>query len=85
MKKQTLIIRIIFYGLLLSSLIGLISFGFIFLESHISHLLWDKLLNDMPFKVVSVFIFCILGGFCVGKLREKWGDYPQTAHDSIDQ
>ena len=85
MKKETLIIRIIFYGLLLSSLIGFISFGFIFLESHISHFLWDKLLNDMPFKGISILIFCLIGSFCIGKLREKWGDYPQTAHDSIDQ
>ncbi len=85
MKKQALILRIIFYGLLLSSLIGLISFGFIFLESNISHYLWDKLLNDMPVKIVSIFLFCLLGGLCVGTLRAKWGDYPQTAHDSIDQ
>lgn len=41
MKKNLLIIRLIFYGLLLSSTISAISFAFIFLESNISHYFWE--------------------------------------------
>lgn len=57
MKKNLLIIRLIFYGLLLSSTISAISFAFIFLESNISHYFWGNLLNNLPFKMLSTLIF----------------------------
>lgn len=84
MKKNLLIIRLIFYGLLLSSTISAISFAFIFLESNISHYFWGNLLNNLPFKMLSTLIFCLLGGLILGSLRAKWGNYPQTAHYTID-
>lgn len=84
MNKTNLFFRIFFYGLILSSIIGAISFIFIFLESNISHFLWGKLLNDLPYKTVFILLFCLLGGLIVGKLRKTWGDYPQTAHYTID-
>ncbi|HCM89494.1 MULTISPECIES: chloride channel protein [Vagococcus] len=84
MKKNSLVIRIIFYGLILSSIIGIISFIFIFLESNISHYVWGEFLPNLPFKTTFTFIFCLIGGFLVGKLREAWGDYPETAHHTIE-
>ncbi|MGX7023994.1 chloride channel protein [Vagococcus hydrophili] len=84
MKKNSLLIRIIFYGLLLSCLIGIISFIFIFLESNISHYVWGNLLPSSPFKTGFTLVFCLIGGVLIGKLREKWGDYPETAHHTID-
>lgn len=83
MKKNSLILRIIFYGLILSSIIGAISFVFIFLESNISHYIWGEFLPNLPFKTIFTLFFCLIGGLLVGKLRGMWGDYPETAHHTL--
>lgn len=85
MNKLSLSIRIILYGALLSTFIGAISFAFIYLESNISHYLWHILLTNNTFKTLTILLFCLLGGLIVGSLRGKWGDYPQTAHHTIQQ
>lgn len=85
MKKMSLFIRIMFYGLILSTLIGIISFLFILLESNLSHYIWGTFLKQGPFKHLFTLIFCILGGVIVGKLRSKWGDFPQTAHYTLSK
>ena len=85
MNKLALSIRIILYGALLSTFIGAISFAFIYLESNISHYLWHILLTNNTFKTLTILLFCLLGGLIVGSLREKLGDYPQTAHHTIQQ
>lgn len=85
MTKINLSARILFYGALLSTLIGGISFIFIYLESTISHYLWASLLRDTPLKPLFILGFTLLGGLIVGSLRLKWGNYPQTAHDTIHQ
>lgn len=84
MKKHSLVFRIVFYGILLSSLIGTISFIFMFLQGNIAHLLWGKLQSNTFFKTGFIFIFCLIGGVVVGKLKDTWGNYPKTAHYAID-
>lgn len=85
MVKSTLTIHIMLYGLLLSAIIGFISFGFIFLESNLSHHIWGLLLGQSFFKPAIIFTFCLIGGLIVGGLRSKWGEYPQTAHHVITE
>ncbi|MBP1043581.1 chloride channel protein [Vagococcus sp. BWB3-3] len=85
MSKLALSIRIAIYGIFLSTLIGAISFSFIYLESNVSHHLWHLLLNNQTFKPFIILLYCLLGGLIVGSLRARWGDYPQTAHQIIHQ
>lgn len=83
MSKTMLYLKLVFYGLLFSSLIGLISFLFIYLESNLSHYLWDSLLKQETFKNVFILLVCISGGLLIGTLRKRWGAYPLTAHQTI--
>lgn len=79
MTKQQLTFRIGLYGILLSSLIGLIAFLFIFLESNISHHLWDIVQGNLLLSLVT----CLTGGILIGLLKQRWGDYPKVAHHTI--
>ena len=81
MTKNKLILRLVLYGFIISALIGVISFGFIFLESNLSHHLWNAIL-PYPWLILPI---CLLGGVIVGSLRKKWGDYPQVAHHTISE
>ena len=85
MSKQQLGLRIGFYGLLLSGLIGGISFVFIYLESHLASFLWHGIQETTSFTTLITFLFCLVGGLLIGFLKSQWGDYPIVAHETIDQ
>lgn len=81
MTKYQQTFYLTFYGLLLSSIIGIISFTFIFIESKISHLLWNYLIGK-PFLIL---LTCLFSGLFLGYLKSMWGDYPKIAHHTIDE
>lgn len=81
MTKHQLNFRIALYGILLSSLIGGISFVFIFLESNLSHQLWGAIQGN----ILLSFIACLIGGLIIGLLKHKWENYPHVAHHTISE
>lgn len=81
MTKYQQSLYLFFYGILLSTIIGSLSFIFIFLESNLSHTLWNHLFGK-PFLIILI---TLLGGFLIGFLKNKWGDYPEIAHHTIDE
>lgn len=85
MNKKQLFLRICLYGLILSTLIGSISFLFIYLESNLSHILWRQIQDFPLFNLIITFIWCILGGLIIGFLKSIWGNYPQVAHHTISE
>lgn len=84
MSKSIFYLKMFIYGFILSILIGVISFIFIYLESNLSHYLWNVILNLENYKIIVIVLASLSGGLVVGTLRKYWGDYPLIAHDTIE-
>ena len=81
MTKNQQAVYLAFYGVLLSTIIGSISFIFIFLESNLTSHLWNNLFGN-PLAIVGA---TLLGAFLIGFLKIKWGKYPEVAHHTISE
>ncbi|MGT2743568.1 chloride channel protein [Streptococcus plurextorum] len=72
-------------GLVYSSVIAMISYGFIMAEKLGSHFLWESLPHQFHFG--SVYAFLVLGiltGLLIF-LKSKWGNLPKTSHDLLHE
>ncbi|MGX7265208.1 chloride channel protein [Enterococcus crotali] len=78
-------IGLLIYGIVLSSIIGVMSFIFLRLEGIGSELLWDLVSPDHRFRVLYIFGITLMGGLLLGVFRTKWGNLPHTVHDSVTE
>ncbi|MEG2937219.1 MAG: chloride channel protein, partial [Vagococcus sp.] len=81
MTKYQQSLNLALYGILLSAIIGGLSFIFIFLESNLSHTLWNHLLG----KPILILLTTLFGGILIGVLKNRWGNYPEIAHHTISE
>lgn len=75
----------ILYGLILSTVIGFISFLFLRVEAFFTEFFWEKtpqIIGKSPFYFLAL---CLIGSGIVIFLKNKWGDYPETAHDTMNR
>ena len=70
-------------GLLLSSLIALVSGGFIVLEGHLITLIWETLPQALAHAWWYDLVVCLTGGLLLAWLKGKWGPLPATAHQAM--
>ncbi|HFI0694024.1 TPA: chloride channel protein [Streptococcus suis] len=81
-KKDVLLVLI---GLLYSSMIALVSYGFIMAEKLGSHFLWESLPHYLHVgNLYSILILTILCGLVIW-LKMKWGNLPKTSHDLLHE
>lgn len=85
MKLNVKELSLLIYGIVLSSIIGLISFIFLRLEGIGSELLWDLVTPDNHFRVFYILGITFVGGCLLGISRKKWGNLPHTVHDSMTE
>ncbi|HEL2057607.1 TPA: chloride channel protein [Streptococcus suis] len=72
-------------GLVYSSVIALVSYGFIMAEKVISHFLWESLPNQLHMgKVYTFLVIAFLCGIVI-LLKTKWGNLPKTSHDLLHE
>lgn len=81
MTKYQQSLYLALYSILLSAIIGGLSFIFIFLESNLSHTLWNHLLG----KPILILLTTLFGGVLIGFLKNRWGNYPEVAHHTISE
>lgn len=74
---------LLIYGIVLSSIIGVIAFIFLRLEGIGSEVLWNLVTPDNHFRVLYILGITLIGGFLLGFYRKKWGNLPHTVHDSV--
>ena len=81
-KKDVVLVLL---GLVYSSMIALVSYGFIMVEKLGSHFLWESLPHQ--FHLGSVYSLLVLGLLTslVTFLKTKWGNLPQTSHDLLHE
>lgn len=81
-KKE---IHLTLLGLVYSSVIALVSYGFIMAEKLGSHFLWESLPHHL--HVGNLYSFLILAILCglVIWLKMKWGNLPKTSHDLLHE
>lgn len=77
--------RLFVYGLILSSVISVISFIFLRIEGIGSELLWNVVSPSDHFRVLYILGITLIGGFLLGFYRKKWGNLPHTVHDSVTE
>lgn len=78
-------IGLLIYGVVLSSMIGVISFIFLRVEGIGSELLWNLVSPDTPLRVFYILGLTLTGGVLLGFLRARWGNLPHTVHDSVTE
>ncbi|MBO0467308.1 chloride channel protein [Enterococcus plantarum] len=78
-------IGLLVYGVVLSSMIGVISFIFLRVEGIGSELLWNLVSPDTPLRVFYILGLTLTGGVLLGFLRARWGNLPHTVHDSVTE
>lgn len=72
-------------GLVYSSVIALVSYGFIMAEKVISHFLWESLPHQFHFGTVYSILVLLLLTCLVILLKNKWGNLPKTSHDLLHE
>lgn len=72
-------------GLVYSSVIALVSYGFIMAEKVISHFLWESLPHQFHFGTVYSILILLLLTCLVILLKNKWGNLPKTSHDLLHE
>ncbi|HFI0168603.1 TPA: chloride channel protein [Streptococcus suis] len=72
-------------GLVYSSVIALVSYGFIMAEKVISHFLWESLPHQFHFGPVYSILILLLLTCLVILLKNKWGNLPKTSHDLLHE
>lgn len=85
MKLNVKELSLLIYGIVLSSIIGMISFIFLRLEGLGSELLWDLVAPDKHFRIFYILGITAVGGCLLGISRKKWGNLPHTVHDSMTE
>ncbi|XUB56595.1 hypothetical protein IGJ02_000833 [Enterococcus sp. DIV0724b] len=78
-------IGLLIYGIVLSSIISVISFIFLRLEGIGSELLWNLVSPDNRFRVLYILGITVIGGILLGFYRTRWGNLPHTVHDSVTE
>lgn len=78
-------IGLLVYGVVLSSMIGVISFIFLRVEGIGSELLWNLVSPDTHLRVFYILGLTLTGGVLLGFLRARWGNLPHTVHDSVTE
>lgn len=81
-KKE---IHLTVIGLVYSSVIALVSYGFIMSEKVISHFLWASLPHQFHFGTVYSILILLLLTCLVILLKNKWGNLPKTSHDLLHE
>ncbi|HEL1653635.1 TPA: chloride channel protein [Streptococcus suis] len=81
-KKE---IHLTVIGLVYSSVIALVSYGFIMAEKVISHFLWESLPHQFHFGTVFSILILLLLTCLVILLKNKWGNLPKTSHDLLHE
>lgn len=72
--KQTILLA---YGLILSTVIGIIAAAFLVLEGELSELVW---MSDNHLVEIALVI---IGSALLYFLLKRWPDLPKTTHDSV--
>ncbi|MGQ7394702.1 hypothetical protein [Streptococcus suis] len=72
-------------GLVYSSVIALVSYGFIMAEKVISHFLWESLPHQFHFGTVYSILILVILTCLVILLKNKWGNLPKTSHDLLHE
>lgn len=72
-------------GLVYSSVIALVSYGFIMAEKVISHFLWQSLPHQFHFGTVYSILILLLLTCLVILLKNRWGNFPKTSHDLLHE
>lgn len=81
-KKDFVLVLI---GLIYSSVIALVSYGFIMAEKLGSHFLWESLPHQFHLEpVYSLLILFFLTALVIF-LKNKWGNLPKTSHDLLHE
>ncbi|MET3644391.1 chloride channel protein [Streptococcus gallinaceus] len=81
-KKE---LHLVMIGLFYSSVIALISYGFIRAESLGSQFLWERLPHQFRFGTVySIVVLSILCSLVIF-LKTKWGELPKTSHELLHE
>ncbi|HEL2383338.1 TPA: chloride channel protein [Streptococcus suis] len=81
-KKE---IHLTVIGLVYSSVIALVSYGFIMAEKLGSHFLWESLPHHWHLgNLYSFLILAILCGLVIW-LKMQWGNLPKTSHDLLHE
>lgn len=78
-------IGLLIYGIMLSSVIGVISFIFLRLEGIGSELLWNLVSPGNRWRVLYILGITLTGGILLGFFRARWGNLPHTVHDSVTE
>ncbi|HEM5490537.1 TPA: chloride channel protein [Streptococcus suis] len=72
-------------GLVYSSVIALVSYGFIMAEKLGSHFLRETLPHQFHFGTVYSILILVILTCLVILLKNKWGNLPKTSHDLIHE
>lgn len=72
-------------GLVYSSVIALVSYGFIMAEKVISHFLWERLPHQFHFGTVYSILILVILTCLIILLKNKWGNLPKTSHDLLHE
>lgn len=76
---------LVLIGLLYSSLIALMAYGFMMVEKWGSHLLWETLPHHLHagplYSLVVIGSLCVLVFF----LKRSWGNLPRTSHELLHE
>ncbi|HEL2060174.1 TPA: chloride channel protein [Streptococcus suis] len=81
-KKE---IQLTVIGLVYSSVIALVSYGFIMAEKLGSHFLWETLPHQFHFGTVYSILILLLITCLVILLKNTWGNLPKTSHDLLHE
>ncbi|WP_312247645.1 chloride channel protein [Streptococcus parasuis] len=81
-KKEILLVLI---GLVYSSVIALISYGFIMAETLGSHFLWETIPHQFSSGPIYTFLVLALLASLIVTLKNKWGNLPKTSHDLLHE
>lgn len=78
-------VSLFFYGLVLSSIIGGISFLFLFIERILTSFIWEEVPLYFDNRIVGLVVICLTGSLLVGGIRKLWPGVPRTAHETLDE
>lgn len=76
---------LVLIGLLYSSLIALMAYGFMMVEKWGSHLLWETLPHHL--HAGTLYSLVVIGSLCVLVffLKRSWGNLPRTSHELLHE